>query len=146
MLIFSNILKAVSEYRTKFPDVKVELDFTDRLVDLVGEGYDIAIRAGNLVDSGLMAKRIGMGCHFLVASESYLRKTSALRHPKDLLQHACIKRVDPPSDDIWVLRTKQGKTARIQIPSGVSSNAFSAIKSLALMGQSCASSRHPLPS
>lgn len=57
-------MDALAEYRSKFPQVKIEFEFTDRMVDLVAEGYDIAMRAGDLADSGLLAKRIGLsyGC------------------------------------------------------------------------------------
>lgn len=138
LLVVSSVLDAVSEYRAKFPNVKVELDFSNRYVDLIGEGYDIAIRAGDLADSALMSKRIGSGFAVMVASDAYLKKAPPLRHPKDLARHTCIRHVDPPGDDVWVLRTKQGKSARVQVPSGIASNSFSAILSLAVTGQGIA--------
>jgi len=138
ILMMNNVVKVVAEYRNKFPDVKVEVDFSDRYVDLVAEGYDVAIRAGALEDSSLMAKRVGVAQLFLVASESYLQKAPPLKSPKDLRNHTCLKHIEPPSDDIWALQTKQGKTAKIQIPPGMSSNAYPALKALALSGQGIA--------
>jgi len=135
IFFINSMIKAVAEYRSRFPNVMVELDFSDRYVDLIAEGYDVAIRAGILEDSSLMAKRVGVAQLILVASESYLRKAPALKHPKDLRNHHCLKHIEPPSDDIWHLRTKQGKTAKVQIPQGTSSNAYPALKALAVMGQ-----------
>jgi DNA-binding transcriptional LysR family regulator len=138
ILVINSMMNAVVEYRSKFPNVAVELDFSDRYVDLIAEGYDLAIRAGALEDSSLMAKRVGIAQLFLVASESYLRKAPPLKSPKDLRNHICLKHVEPPSDDIWFLRTKQGKTAKVQILQSMSSNAFPALKALALLGQGIA--------
>jgi DNA-binding transcriptional LysR family regulator len=135
ILVINSMINAVAEYKNKFPNVKVEVDFSDRYVDLVAEGYDVAIRAGDLEDSSLMAKRVGFAQLFLVASESYLRKAPPLKHPKDLRNHICLKHIEPPSDDIWFLRTKQGKTAKIQITHSTASNAYPALKALALLGQ-----------
>lgn len=138
LLTFAEVTGAIAEYRTRYQNVKVELDFSDRFVDLVAEGYDIAIRAGDLADSGLMAKKIGSSCMILVASDRYLKNAQALRNPRDLTKHACLRRMDPPSDDIWALQSRQGKRVQIQIPTSLSSNSFSALKSLALAGQGIA--------
>jgi DNA-binding transcriptional LysR family regulator len=138
LIFFGSVMEALIEYRSKFPAVKVEFEFTDRVVDLVAEGYDIAIRAGDLADSGLMAKRIGLSRMILVASDSYLKKAPPLTSPKDLLAHRCLRFLDPPSDDVWVLRSKQGKSARVQIPIGISGNSFTALKALVISGQGVA--------
>ena len=138
LIFFGSVMDALTEYRSKFPQVKIEFEFTDRMVDLVAEGYDIAIRAGDLADSGLMAKKIGLSNMILVASDNYLKKAPSLTHPKDLLGHQCLRFLDPPSDDIWMLRSKQGKSARVQIPIGLSGNSFAALKALAVSGQGIA--------
>lgn len=138
LIFFGGVIDAITEYRSKFPQVKVEFEFTDRMVDLISEGCDIAIRAGDLADSGLMAKKIGLSNMILVASDSYLKKASPLRNPKDLTQHQCLRFLDPPTDDIWILRSKQGKSARIQIPLSLSGNSFGALKALTVAGQGIA--------
>jgi len=135
LIFFGSVMDALTEYRAKYPQVKIEFEFTDRMVDLVAEGYDIAIRAGDLADSGLMAKKIGLSNMILVASDGYLKKAPPLTHPKDLLGHQCLRFLDPPSDDIWMLRSKHGKSARIQIPIGLSGNSFGALKALVVAHQ-----------
>jgi DNA-binding transcriptional LysR family regulator len=135
MIFFGSVLEAITEYRTKFPLVKIEFEFIDRMVDLVAEGYDIAIRAGDLADSGLMARKIGLSNMILVASPGYVKKAPPLTNPKDLSEHRCLRFLDPPSDDIWTLRSKQGKSARVQIPISLSGNSFTALKALAVADQ-----------
>jgi DNA-binding transcriptional LysR family regulator len=132
MIFFGSVLEAITEYRTKFPLVKIEFEFIDRMVDLVAEGYDIAIRAGDLADSGLMARKIGLSN---IASPGYVKKAPPLTNPKDLSEHRCLRFLDPPSDDIWTLRSKQGKSARVQIPISLSGNSFTALKALAVADQ-----------
>ena len=134
----NSITKAFTAYRNKFPNVKIELNFSDRFVDLIAEGYDLAIRAGSLTDSSLMARRIGFARFYLASSENYLKKEPPIKHPKDLAAHSCIRRVAPPADETWVLRSKQGKVAKIQPPFSVSANTIPAIRALAMAGQGVA--------
>ena len=131
LLIIDIVMKAISEYRNKFPQVKMDLDFSDRYVDLVAEGYDLAIRGGELEDSSLMAKRVGLSKFILVASPGYLKNSFPVKMPKDLENHTSIRLVGNPMDDTWILKSKLGKTVRVKVPYGISSNSFSAIKSLA---------------
>lgn len=72
------------------PDVTVELSLSDRFVNLVEEGHDVAIRIGHLPDSQLIARRFGETRRALVASPSYLEKAGTPLHPKDLAKFATI--------------------------------------------------------
>src|SRR4051812_8023987 len=73
----------------RYPEIEVDLILTNRYVDLVGEGVDLALRAGELKDSTLVARRINTHQRGLVASPSYLEAAGALKHPDDLPSHAC---------------------------------------------------------
>jgi DNA-binding transcriptional LysR family regulator len=70
----------------RYPRVRVELDFTDRTIDLVAEGYDLALRAGKLGDSTLIARPVGQGRDGYYASPAYL-KGRRLTHPDQLVEH-----------------------------------------------------------
>ena len=84
------ITPAAVDYMQRYPDVSVELDFTNRLVDLVAEGYDLAIRAGVLSDSSLFARRL-MDRHLhIVASRDYLQRHGTPQSPQDLRLHNCL--------------------------------------------------------
>ena len=81
----------VSEIIKKYPKINIEMVLTDQSVDLISEGIDIAIRAGELKDSSLIAKKIG-DLHFIpFASTAYLKSKGTPKHPKDLIDHNCIQ-------------------------------------------------------
>lgn len=132
--VTDGILRAVTEYKKKFPSVQVEIDLSNREVDLIAEGYDLAIRAGALGDSSLIARRIGTGKHILIASKSYLKSAPPLRHPRDLIHHRCLNFTDHSSGGDWRLRTQNGKQARVIIKPEITCNSFAAIKGLVTRG------------
>jgi DNA-binding transcriptional LysR family regulator len=80
----------VSDYLKKNPDVRLELVCTTRKVDLVEERFDLAIRAGRLADSTLIARSLGKVEWFLVATPGYLKKRGRPRSPVDLRKHDCL--------------------------------------------------------
>ncbi len=73
------------------PGVSLEIQLLDRRVDLIQEGFDLAIRAGPMRDSSLVARRLGTSERCLVASPAYLAARGAPRHPRDLRRHECIR-------------------------------------------------------
>ncbi len=99
------IMKAVVEHRKRLPAVNLEPDFSDRRVELIGEGYDIAFRPGRLPDSSLLAKRVGCSSRILVAAPSYLRGVSAPKQPRDLRNHACLTLVTAAVETTRSLRS-----------------------------------------
>jgi len=80
----------VRNYLKTYPKTQIELLLTDRVVDLVGEGVDLAIRVGPLKDSSLIAKKFRDGDVFFWASSSYVAKRGSPRHPRDLTEHSFI--------------------------------------------------------
>jgi DNA-binding transcriptional LysR family regulator len=77
----------VGGFQEAYPDVRVQIFVTDRIVDHVSEGVDLTFRVGDLKDSSLIARRILKYRHQLVASPAYLRGHNPPKNPKDLLQH-----------------------------------------------------------
>ncbi len=77
----------IDKFAKQHPDLSIELDFSDRQVDLVEEGYELAIRIANLKDSSLHARRITTIQHQLVASPDYLNKYGGVRKVTDLKRH-----------------------------------------------------------
>ena len=77
-------------YRTRHPEVTVSLNLSDRLVDLAGEGYDCAIRVGDLPDSSLVSVRVADNRRLCVATPEYLRRRGTPTHPGELTQHDCL--------------------------------------------------------
>lgn len=79
--------KIVCEYLKRFPETQVELIVTNRIVDLIGEGIDLAIRAGSLKDSTLMARKFFDIQSGFWAAPAYLKKYGVPDHPRDLVNH-----------------------------------------------------------
>jgi DNA-binding transcriptional LysR family regulator len=77
----------VGAFQEAYPEVRVQIFITDRIVDHVSEGVDVTFRVGDLEDSSLVARRILKYRHQLVASPAYMKKHKVPRNPKDLLQH-----------------------------------------------------------
>lgn len=77
----------VGAFQASYPDVKVQIFITERIVDQIAEGVDLAFRVGELEDSSLVARRLLRYRHQLVASPAYLKKFKAPKTPKDLLGH-----------------------------------------------------------
>ena len=82
--LFANLF---AEFLTRYPKVQIDVVLTPRRVDLVAEGFDSALRAGPLVDSTLIARRLGRGELGLFASRAYLRKAGHPRRIADLAEH-----------------------------------------------------------
>jgi DNA-binding transcriptional LysR family regulator len=80
----------VRDYLKRYPDVRLELFCTGRMVDLVEERFDLGIRAGRLPDSTLIARSLGSVSWLLVATPAYLKRRGRPRSPEDLKQHECL--------------------------------------------------------
>src|SRR6185437_15734594 len=99
-----------------YPEVSVDLHLSDAMVDLVGEGFDAAIRIAALPDSSLVARRLCEMPRYLVGSPAYLNKHGRPKHPLHLAQHRCIGYSYTTMPDTWRF-TKKGKSAMVR-PSG----------------------------
>src|SRR6266545_4443268 len=81
------IANLLAEFLARYPNIQIDVVLTPRRVDLVAEGFDLALRAGPLVDSALSARRLGLTELGLFASRSYLRKAGRPRSVADLAKH-----------------------------------------------------------
>ena len=138
---YTLICDAVTEYIKKFPEVKVELLLTDRIVDLIGEGFDIALRGGPMGDSSLTSKRLGTSGLVLVAAPEYLQRTTPITQPGDLASHKCLI-ISPDQNTsnlaTWNLVSTDGDKAKVVPQPHITSNSVGAIKHLVSIGQGIA--------
>ena len=93
----AHLAPVIAELAVRHPQLAISTSYSDRLVDLVGEGFDAAIRLGNLADSSLIARRIAPVRAVLVASPAYLARAGTPRTPGDLAGHEAI----PHGDSVW---------------------------------------------
>ena len=80
----------LAELACTHPRLELDVSFSDRRVDLIGENFDAAIRIGELADSSLVARRIAPARGLLVASPAYLDRAGHPAHPRDLARHNCL--------------------------------------------------------
>ena len=113
----------VTEFWSENPDVRVTLDLTDRYVDLVAEGYDLALRAGPLADSTLKARLLGTNPIVMVASPKYLSRHGVPKTPADLLEHDCIVYSNTERGAKWPLLVKR-KVTSCPVRARVAVNSF----------------------
>ena len=85
-----HVAPLVPRFRLAHPDVTISLNLSDRVVDLAGEGFDCAVRVGDLPDSSLVSVRIADNRRLCVATPAYLQRHGTPRHPSDLLQFDCL--------------------------------------------------------
>ncbi|WP_035200497.1 LysR family transcriptional regulator [Agrobacterium tumefaciens] len=88
-LIGMLMMPAVMAFMRTYPEIELDLDFTDRLVDVIDEGFDAVVRTGEARDSRLMMRRAGAFSHRIVGSPDYLAARGVPSTPDDLLGHAC---------------------------------------------------------
>ncbi len=85
-----HVAPLVPLFRQLHPDVTISLNLSDRVVDLAGEGFDCAVRVGDLPDSSLVSVRMADNRRLCVATPQYLARQGTPQHPNELLQHACL--------------------------------------------------------
>lgn len=106
---------AIPGFLSRHPGLKLDLHLDDRRVDIIREGFDLAIRGSdNLESSTLIARRLAAMPHVLCAAPSYLEARGAPETPSDLKSHTCIRFSLSGHADIWEF-TKDGRTERVAV-------------------------------
>lgn len=124
---------AVPEFLALYPEIQLDITVTDRLVDLIEEGADVAIRTGNLADSTLIARKICDWERSICAAPAYLKKHGVPKKPDDLLKHNCIGVGGSPHLSRWPFETKQGMRI-VEVSGNVSANNAETLLQLAEAG------------
>lgn len=117
------IVPALSQFFDRYPDIVLQLGCSDRAVDLIEEGVDCAVRGGNLADSTLIARRVGVINFATVSAPSYLEKYGVPQHPRDLERHRCVNYFSAKSGKImdWDF-TKDDEVIKMDLRGNVSLN------------------------
>jgi len=118
----TTIAPLVSTFAQRYPQVEVQLDVTDRPVDLVAEGIDLAIRFGELPDQRLVARRMMSNRRLLCASPRYLERHGMPASLADLASHRCIvHRQNDEAHGVWRLE-HEGRAVSVKVQGALSSN------------------------
>jgi DNA-binding transcriptional LysR family regulator len=103
-LSFSNLhlSSVIAEFKAQYPGIELNIDLNDRQIDLVEEGFDLAIRVGNLQDSTLVARKLGTIRFVACASPDYLAQNGIPQHPADLSTHQGLYYTNVPMHLAWL--------------------------------------------
>lgn len=105
------------EFLARYPDVSIDLSLSDATVDLIGEGFDAAIRIASLPDSSLIARRLCGVKRHVVAAPSYFERYGRPTHPSELADHKCFGYTYLSTPGVWHFSNAAGETVSVR-PSG----------------------------
>ena len=127
----------ISRFLRRYPEVRLEMMCTDRRVDLLEEGLDLAVRAGPLADSSLMARKLGSIERCVVAAPSYLAERGVPRTPKDLEKHDCLVFGAGSEGTPWTLYSG-GRSLQVPVRARIVLNEPDMLRAVAVAGSGIA--------
>ncbi|WP_199562490.1 LysR family transcriptional regulator [Pelagibacterium lacus] len=130
----TSLAGALPDYLLANPEVDVELSITDRMVDLVDEGFDAVIRIGALADTSLRARAMTPYEMVLCAAPSYLAGHPAPQHPADLASHACLGFAHWAPRGQWTFEGAGGTKQTVEVHGPLTTNIGHALRVAALSG------------
>jgi DNA-binding transcriptional LysR family regulator len=114
---------ALTDFMQRYPDLRIEVDFADRFVDLIEEGYDVAIRiASALPDSTLIARRLADNAMAVVASPDYWDRHGRRERPEALAEHACLTYRYHPNPNEWRFVDPAGAELAVRVEGRLQTN------------------------
>jgi DNA-binding transcriptional LysR family regulator len=128
-----HLAPALIEFHRRYPDVRVNMSLTDRVVDFYAEQIDVAVRMGPLSDSRLMSRKIAEIEAVLSASPRYIDRFGMPRSAADLAQHRCIA-FTAPGRGRWPFKTADGGMEHVEVAATFASDSLQCILQLALQG------------
>ncbi|WP_411817447.1 substrate binding domain-containing protein [Hyphococcus sp. DH-69] len=127
----SHIIPFIPAFFNQYPDVTLDLNLTDTIVDIVEQGYDVAFRIVELVPSSLLAQRIDDNPQALVATPEYIAKNGMPETPQDLLHHTCLPLGETR---LWRLVDENGVEHETRVDGPLKVNLGDAVGALVLSG------------
>jgi len=124
----------LKDFMEAFPEVQLDIVANDRQVNLVDEGFDLAIRIGQLADSSLIARRIATTRLILCASPRYLGAHARPIHPRDLSEHVCLGYPYWSGQDAWTFHGRDGETYKVPVKNQLWSNNGDLLLNAAISG------------
>lgn len=105
------VMPALTGFMRRYPDISLDIDLSERMVDIIEEGFDAVIRTGTQHDSRLSSRSLGSCRQVVVASAGYLQQHGTPLHPRDLARHACLLHKFPATGRIerWPFKLADGE-------------------------------------
>ncbi len=125
----------IQAFMKRHPDVRLELDFNDRQVDLMQEGFDLAIRIATLADSSLIARRLTVIPHLVGASPGYLARRGTPRTAADLAHHDCLVYSNVRDPELWSHHGPDGHAGQVRVAVRLAASSGEFLLHAALAGE-----------
>ncbi|MDB5714933.1 MAG: LysR family transcriptional regulator [Sphingomonadales bacterium] len=125
------LMPIIADFIDAYPAIVLDLNFSDKVVDVIEEGYDVVVRTGAANDSGLMRRRFGRFTGRLVALPAYLARRGTPCSPAELIDHACLRQRSPATGKLheWALRE-----VPVGLPEAMSASTIAPLIELAVHG------------
>lgn len=130
----AHLAGAVAAFMVRYPQVRVDVELSDRMSDLVDEGFDAAVRIGGSPASNLVGRRIGTTALVCCASPSYLARHGEPQTPEDLVRHSCLLYQYASQRDVWTFNGPDGQTHRVRVSGPVFANNGNFLAAMACEG------------
>ena len=122
------------EFLNRNPDLDLKIDYNDRMVDVVKDGFDVVLRVGRLADSSLTARKINSSSGLTLAAPDYWEKHGKPKHPSELSQHVCLGYSLSRTPSRWEYRDPSGKSVFVSVSSRMECNSAELNCALAVAG------------
>ncbi len=129
-----HLIPAISAYMEVYPDVHVDLTLQTSYVDLIEEGFDLAIQLDDLQDSSLIARSLGTSQRVVCGSPAYFKKFGTPKSPEELRNHNCLVNLSLAPRDQWQFNIPGGETMTIKVQGTLQANVADALRIAALSG------------
>lgn len=129
------IAPVVAEFLALYPQVSIDLTIGERMVDLLEEGFDLAIRPLPPPDSSLIVRRLTPWRPILCCSPAYIETHAAPRRPQDLARHNCLRYAFYPFGDEWRFIGPTGEPVSVRVAGNLLTNSAETLRTVALSGQ-----------
>ena len=110
----SQLAPLLPDFCAAYPDITLDLHLSDAMVDLIGDGFDAALRIAAMPDSSLLARRLCAVSLLVVAAPAYLKRRGRPSHPLHLADHACLGYSYAPTPDSWRFTNAAGEVASVR--------------------------------
>ncbi|MDR6293395.1 MULTISPECIES: LysR family transcriptional regulator [Inquilinus] len=121
-------------FLARYPEIELDVDLIDRVVDLVGEGYDLAVRISRVGSQALVGRKLAASRNIVCASPDYIARRGAPAVPADLLGHDCVGYSGAATADEWHLVDGSGRPHAVKVPCVMHSNNGDTVRAAALAG------------
>lgn len=129
-----HLAPAIVELIGRYPEMQFDIELSDRVVDLVDEGFDAAVRIGQVGSQNLVGRRVGVTRLICCAAPSYLRLRGEPKKPEDLAAHTCLTYEYSPLRNVWPFRDQHGRDRSVKITGPIQANSGRFLETLAIDG------------